>query len=80
LADPVKYYTHVNRGVIDSNRKHGTNEPAVSVRRGKTGKAWYAHEVELPAGSRMIYSAHKPLLQCGARLVIVSDSEPLKIV
>lgn len=79
MANPVEYYTHVNRGVIDSNRKHGTNEPAVSVRRGKSGKAWYAHEVELPAGSRMIYSAHEPLLRCGARLVIVSAEEPKKV-
>lgn len=73
----VKYYTHVNRGVIDSNRKHGTNNPAISIRRGKTGRSEYANEVELPPGSRMIYSPHEPLLACGARLVIVSDSKPV---
>lgn len=73
------YYTHVNRGVIDSNRKHGTDKPAVSFRRGKSGRSTYAHEVELPAGSRMIYSAHEPLLPCGARLVIVSSEQPMVI-
>lgn len=79
MKAPVKFYTHVNRGVIDSNRKHGTNNPPVSVRRGKSGRSSYAFEVELPAGSRMIYDPHEPVLKCGARLVIVSDTEPLVI-
>lgn len=70
------YYTHVNRGVIDSNRKHGTDNPAITIRRGKTGKSEYATEVLLPEGSRMIYSAHEPILACGARLVIVSETKP----
>jgi hypothetical protein len=70
------YYTHINRGVIDSNRKHGTEKPAICFRRGRTGRATYAHEVELPAGSRVVYSPHKPILPCGARLVIVSDEAP----
>jgi len=72
----MTYYTHVNRGVIDSNRKHGRDDPPVTFRKGRRGKATYAHEVELPSGSRMIYSAHKPLLPCGARLVVVSDMQP----
>lgn len=72
----VKWYTHVNRGVIDSNRKHGTDFPAVTIRRGKTGKSIRAMEVSLPAGSRMIYSPHEPILPCGARLVVVSDEQP----
>lgn len=36
MANSVKYYTHVNRGVIDSNRKNGTNNPPIAVKRGKT--------------------------------------------
>jgi hypothetical protein len=35
--------------------------------------------VELPAGSRLTYSPHKPILKCGARLVIECPEEP-KIV
>lgn len=72
----IRYYTHVNRGVIDSNRKNGTNNPPIAVKRGKTGKAEYAFEVELPENSRMVYSPHDPILACGARLVIVSDTKP----
>ena len=70
------WYTHVNRNVIDSNRKHGRNDPPVKFQKGKYGKATYAHEVELPAGSRMIYSHEGAILPCGARLVIVSEEEP----
>jgi hypothetical protein len=72
----MTYYTHINRGVIDANRKHGRNDPPICFRRGRNGKATYAHEVTLPAGSRILYSAHKPLLPCGARLVIVSNDPP----
>jgi len=70
------YYTHVNRGIIDRNRKRHENAPPITIKRGKTGKATQAFEVELPAGSRMIYSPHEPILPCGARLVIVSETEP----
>lgn len=74
------YYTHINRGIIDSNRKHGTNKPPICYRKGKTGKAVYAHEIELPAGSRILYQPHDPVLSCGARLVIISETEPTVIL
>lgn len=70
------YYTHINRNVIDSNRKHGKNDPPVRFQRGRYGKSTYCHEVELPAGSRVIYSATGSILPCGARLVITSPEEP----
>lgn len=70
------YYTHVNRNVIDSNRKHGRNDPPVRFQKGKYGKSVYAMAVELPAGSRMVYSPHEPILPCGARLVVISKEAP----
>jgi hypothetical protein len=70
------YYTHVNRNVIDSNRKHGRNDPPVRFQKGKYGKAVYAHEVKLPDGARVIYDPHGRILPCGARLVIVSEAAP----
>lgn len=75
----MTWFTHVNRGVIDRNSKRGTNEPAITFRKGRRGKATYAHEVELPAGSRMIYSPHEPILPCGARLVIASPEPPIVV-
>lgn len=70
------YYTHINRNVIDSNRKNGTNEPPVRFQKGKYGKPVYCHEVELPAGSRVVYDHEGTILPCGARLVIVSETQP----
>jgi hypothetical protein len=73
------FYTHINRGKIDSNRKHGTDEPVVRFQRGKHGRAIYAHEVEIPGPSRVIYSPHEPILPCGARMVITSEVEPVVV-
>lgn len=72
----MTYYTHINRGVIDSNRKHGRNDPPVRFQKGKYGKSTYAHEVALPNGSRILYDHEGTILPCGARLVIVSDEKP----
>jgi len=71
------YYIHVNKNTILSNAKHGTNEPAVRYQKGEWGKSTYCHELEIPGPSRMIYSPHEPILPCGARLVVVSDVEPV---
>jgi hypothetical protein len=70
------YYTHINRGVIDSNRKNGTNDPPVKFQKGKYGKPTYAHSVRIPGPSRVVYNSNGTLLPCGARLVITSEQEP----
>lgn len=70
------YYTHINRNVIDSNRKNGTNDPPVRFQKGKYGTAVYAHEIQLPAGSRVVYDPYGRILPCGARLVIISEEAP----
>jgi hypothetical protein len=73
------FYIHVNKNKILSNAKHGTNEPVVRYQKGVWGKSVYCHELELPERSRMVYSADEPILPCGARLVIVSETEPTVI-
>ena len=71
------WYTHINRNVIDSNRKNGTSNPAVRFQKGKYGEPTYAFEVELPPKSRVFYKPNgDAILPCGARLVIISDKEP----
>lgn len=72
------YYIHIDRGVIDANRKHGRDDPPVTVRRGKWGRSFKAHEIELPAGTRVIYNGSVQL-GCGARCVIASPVEPVVI-
>lgn len=71
-----KWITHVNRGVIDANRKHGRHDPAITVRKGKSGRSQPAMRVKLRGDSEVIYDPHNPILACGARMVIVSTEEP----
>lgn len=68
-------FLHINRNVIDSNRKHGKNDPPIRFQKGKYGAPTYAFRVRLPADSYVEYSGD-PILPCGARLVIVSEEEP----
>lgn len=75
----MTYFTHVNRNQIDANTKHGTNKPAVRFQKGKFGRPFYAHEVEIPGPSRVIYSPDSPILPCGARMVITSEARPVVI-
>ena len=73
----MTYYTHINRNTIDSNRKQKTNNPPIKIQKGKYGKPEYFDEVELPSGSKLIYTPHGHILPCGARLVIISKTKPI---
>ena len=69
---------HVNQHKIRANKKHGTNEPVITIKQGS--KNTYCHEVEILGPSKIVYGGNeKPLLSCGARVVISTDSE-IKIV
>lgn len=68
---------HVNQLVIRQNRKHGTNEPPLTIRKGRNGQnASRAHEVEILGPSKIIHSPDKPL-KCGAR-VWIETNHPVK--
>lgn len=70
----MKTYIHVNQHKIRSNLKHGKDEPVITIKRGKSNT--YCHEVVIKGESRVLYSGNdKPLLPCGARVVIVTESE-----
>ena len=60
-------YVSINRNVLFSNKKWGKNEPAIGVRRGRTVKAEYFHQVNLPDGGRIVQDEENPL-PCGARV------------
>lgn len=70
------YYVTINKQIIAQNVKNGTEFPPVRVTKGKAGKGTYCQEVDLPVGSKLVYSPHKPILKCGARLVIECPTEP----
>ena len=75
----AKTYIHVNQMVIKRNLKHGTDDPVITVKQGK--KNTYCHSVEIDGPSTVIYSeTDKPILSCGARVVISTESEVTPIL
>ena len=70
----MKTYIHVNQHKIRANKKHGTNEPVITVKQGK--KNTYCHSVEVMGHLCVRYGGNeKPILSCGARVVIETESE-----
>ena len=66
-------YIHVNQHKIRANKKHGTNEPVITVK-GRSNT--YCHAVKIHGDSVVRYGGNeKPILSCGARVVIETESE-----
>ena len=68
----MKSIIHVAQDAIARNRKLGTNEPAVIVRR--RGKSLRFHTVNILGPSTIVSSPHAPL-PCGARVWISTTAE-----
>ena len=58
----------INRHKIAANKKNGTMEPVISVRKGRSGKPSYVSEFDISDG-KLIYSPDHPL-KCGATVWI----------
>jgi hypothetical protein len=70
----MKKYIHVNQHKIRSNKKNNSLEPVITIKEGK--KNTYCSEVEILGPSRIFYGGNeKPILSCGARVVIETESE-----
>ena len=70
----MKKYIHVNQHKIRANKKHGTNEPVITIKEGKNNT--YCHTVEILGPSKIRYGGNeKPILSCGARVVIETESD-----
>ena len=70
----MKKYIHVNQHKIRANKKHGTNEPVITIKEGR--KNTYCHTVEILGPSKVSYGGNEnPLLSCGARVVIETESD-----
>jgi len=68
-----KTFIHVNQHVIRSNKKNERNDPVITVKQGS--KNTYCHEVAINGPSKVVYGGNdKPLLSCGARVVIETES------
>lgn len=73
----IKTLIHINQHNIRSNKTKGTDLPVITIKQGR--KNTYCREVKILGPSKIIYSGHgpdvKPLLSCGARIVIETESE-----
>ena len=74
---PKTVVVNVNRGVIDSNTKQGTNLPALRIQRGRNGKPTVAEAVAILDAegrevARFVYDPQGKLLKCGARMVLIA--------
>ena len=69
------WYVHVNRGTIDSNRKHGAEDAPIAVRRGKYGRSSYGRNVSVSGAINIRYDP-AGILPCGAKVVIECKEEP----
>ena len=70
----LKTYIHVNQHKIRANKKNGTDEPVITIKQGALNT--YCHEVEVLGPSKIRYGGNdKPILSCGARVVIETESE-----
>lgn len=70
----AKKYIHVNQHKIRANKKHGTNEPVITIKEGKNNT--YCHAVDIKGPSVVRYGGNdKPLLSCGARVVIETEAD-----
>jgi hypothetical protein len=73
----MKSKIHVNQHHIRSNKTHGTDLPVITIKQGK--KNTYCNEVEILGPSKITYGGSgcdaKPLLSCGARVIIETESE-----
>ena len=72
----MKTKIHVNQHKIRANKKHGTNDPVITVKTSKSNT--YGHEVIINGSSKVIYSPDKPL-SCGANVWIETESEVVVI-
>jgi len=76
----MKTKIHVNQHHIRSNKTKKTYLPVITIKQGRNNT--YCNEVEILGPSRIKYCGsgdEKPLLSCGARVVIETDSE-IKII
>jgi hypothetical protein len=74
----AKKYIHVNQHKIRANKKHGTNDPVITIKEGRTNT--YCHEVKVLGDSIIRYGGNdKPILPCGARVVIETHA-PIEIL
>ncbi len=76
MARPKVKRIHVNQHNIRSNKTKDTELPVITIKEGK--RNIYCNEVEILGPCKIIYCGSgekKPILSCGARVVIETQRE-----
>ena len=72
-------FVSINAHRIRANAKNGTDDPPIRIARTKSDtKPVYAREIEIVGSSKLVYSPNKPIMRCGARMVLMA--EEIKII
>jgi hypothetical protein len=75
----MKKYIHVNQGNIKGNlktRRTGRDlplMPVITIKEGRNNE--YCNAVSILGPSKVLYGHDKPLLPCGARVIIETEAE-----
>jgi hypothetical protein len=74
-------YVSINGHTIRANAVLGKNDPPIRIAKSKNDRApKYAREIEISEPCRLVYSPRKPLIKCGARLVIEAPTGSVKVL
>ena len=74
-------YVSINAGIIRLNAINGTDLPPIRIARTKSDqKPRYAREIEINGKCKLVYSPKKPILKCGARLVLETGDGFVRVV
>jgi hypothetical protein len=69
-------YISINGKVIRGNALRGTDDPPIRIAKSHSDpKPRYAREIAISGPSRLVYSPAKPIMRCGARLVLEVDGD-----
>lgn len=72
-------YISVNKQTVARNSRTGSKDAAIAVRFGKSGKAIYTNSVSIDGPSRLVSDPAKPILRCGARLVLIAPAASVRL-
>jgi hypothetical protein len=64
-------YVSINGQTIRRNSRHGEAAAPIRIAKSRTdSRPTYANEIEIVGPARLVYTPDKPIMRCGARLVL----------
>lgn len=69
-------FVSINGKTIRGNAIRGTDDPPIRIAKSRSDKKpRYAREIKINGPSELVYSPSCPIMSCGARLVLKTESE-----